>query len=168
MPTNGTKNRDSSVEVGLSTESKPAQINIVLDDELSIYQVSQVAPLFKNALASASADGIPVRVDMSAVMECDGAGLQLLLALSRAAHTAGLNVELIGHSDMDETAEAKLDEEVANMAQKRAISVKEALVGYGINSSRISVSFVDDSQPANTFNSPSGHAQNRRVVFKVK
>jgi outer membrane protein OmpA-like peptidoglycan-associated protein len=69
---------------------------------------------------------------------------------------------------MDETAEAKLDEEVANMAQKRAISVKEALVGYGINSSRISVSFVDDSQPANTFNSPSGHAQNRRVVFKVK
>jgi len=96
MPTNGTKNRDSSVEVGLSTESKPAQINIVLDDELSIYQVSQVAPLFKNALASASADGIPVRVDMSAVMECDGAGLQLLLALSRAAHTAGLNVELIG------------------------------------------------------------------------
>jgi outer membrane protein OmpA-like peptidoglycan-associated protein len=79
-----------------------------------------------------------------------------------------LNIELIGHSDVDETAEAKLDEEVANMAQKRAISVKEALVGYGISASRISVSFVDDSQLANTFNSPSGHAQNRRVVFKVK
>ena len=79
-----------------------------------------------------------------------------------------LNIELIGHSDIDETAEAKVDEEVANMAQKRAISVKEALVGYGISASRISVSFVDDSQPAKTFNSPSGHAQNRRVVFKVK
>ena len=79
-----------------------------------------------------------------------------------------LSLELIGHSDMDEIAEAKLDEEVVNMAQKRADSVKGALVGYGINASRISVSAVDDSQPANTFNSPSGHAQNRRVVFKVK
>ena len=79
-----------------------------------------------------------------------------------------LTLELIGHSDTDETAEAKLDEEVANIAEKRANLVKVALVGYGINASRISVSSVDDSQPANTFNSPSGHAQNRRVVFKVK
>jgi OOP family OmpA-OmpF porin len=54
------------------------------------------------------------------------------------------------------------------MAQKRANAVKEALVGYGVDASRISVSSVDDSQPASTFNSPSGHAQNRRVVFKVK
>jgi outer membrane protein OmpA-like peptidoglycan-associated protein len=79
-----------------------------------------------------------------------------------------LNIELIGHSDMDEIAEAKIDEEVANMAEKRVNSVKEALVGYGINAIRINVSFVDDAQPASTFNSPSGHAQNRRVVFKVK
>jgi outer membrane protein OmpA-like peptidoglycan-associated protein len=79
-----------------------------------------------------------------------------------------LNIELVGHSDMDEIAEAKVDEEVANMAEKRANSVKEALVGYGINAARINVSFVDDAQPASTFNSPSGHAQNRRVVFKVK
>jgi outer membrane protein OmpA-like peptidoglycan-associated protein len=79
-----------------------------------------------------------------------------------------LNIELIGHSDMDEMAEAKIDEEVANMAEKRVNAVKEALVGYGVSASRISVSFVDDSQPANTFNSPSGHAQNRRVEFKAK
>ena len=79
-----------------------------------------------------------------------------------------LNIELIGHSDVDEIAEAKVDEEVANMAEKRAISVKEALVGFGINGARITVTSVDDTQPASTFNSPSGHAQNRRVVFKVK
>jgi outer membrane protein OmpA-like peptidoglycan-associated protein len=54
------------------------------------------------------------------------------------------------------------------MAEKRANAVKEALVGFGINGARISVTFVDDAQPASTFNSPSGHAQNRRVVFKVK
>lgn len=81
---------------------------------------------------------------------------------------ASLNIELVGHSDIDEIAEAKVDEEVANMAQKRANAVKEALVGYGVDASRISVSSVDDSKPASTFNSPSGHAQNRRVVFKVK
>ena len=79
-----------------------------------------------------------------------------------------LNIELIGHSDADEIAEAKVDEEVANMAEKRANAVKEALVGFGINGARITVTFVDDAQPASTFNSPSGHAQNRRVVFKVK
>jgi len=79
-----------------------------------------------------------------------------------------LNIELVGHSDIDEIAEAKVDEEVANMAEKRANAVKEALVGFGINAARISVTSVDDSQPASTFNSPSGHAQNRRVVFKVK
>ncbi|MEN9943727.1 MAG: hypothetical protein RLZZ91_1728 [Bacteroidota bacterium] len=79
-----------------------------------------------------------------------------------------LNIELIGHSDVDEIAEAKVDEEVANMAEKRAIAVKEALVGFGINGARITVTSVDDTQPASTFNSPSGHAQNRRVVFKVK
>jgi len=79
-----------------------------------------------------------------------------------------LNIELVGHSDIDEIAEAKVDEEVANMAEKRANAVKEALVGFGINAARITVTSVDDSQPASTFNSPSGHAQNRRVVFKVK
>jgi outer membrane protein OmpA-like peptidoglycan-associated protein len=79
-----------------------------------------------------------------------------------------LNIELIGHSDIDEIAEAKFDTEVVNMAEKRVNAVKEALVGFGINAVRISVTSVDDSQPASTFNSPSGHAQNRRVVFKVK
>ena len=79
-----------------------------------------------------------------------------------------LNIELIGHSDADETAEAKVDEEVSNMAEKRANSVKEALVGFGINAARISVTSAEDTQPASTFNSPSGHAQNRLVVFKVK
>ena len=79
-----------------------------------------------------------------------------------------LNIELIGHSDADETAEAKVDEDVSNMAEKRANSVKEALVGFGISATRISVTSAEDTQPASTFNSPSGHAQNRRVVFKVK
>lgn len=92
--------------------------------------------------------------------------IEEIAALMKA--NPALNIELIGHSDMDEIAEAKIDEEVANMAEKRAKSVQEALVGYGINAVRISVTSVDDSQPASTFNSPSGHAQNRRVVFKVK
>ena len=92
--------------------------------------------------------------------------IEEIAALMKA--NPALNIELIGHSDVDEIAEAKIDEEVANMADKRAKSVKEALVGFGINAARINVTSVDDSQPASTFNSPSGHAQNRRVVFKVK
>ena len=92
--------------------------------------------------------------------------IEEVAALMKANPT--MNIELIGHADADEIAEAKVDEEVANMAEKRANSVKEALVGFGINAVRITVTSVDDSQPASTFNSPSGHAQNRRVVFKVK
>ena len=92
--------------------------------------------------------------------------IEEVAALMKANPT--MNIELIGHSDADETAEAKIDVEVANVAEKRANSVKEALVGFGISATRISVTSVDDTQPASTFNSPSGHAQNRRVVFKVK
>ena len=92
--------------------------------------------------------------------------IEEVAALMKANPT--MNIELIGHSDVDETAEAKVDEEVSNMAEKRANSVKEALVGFGISATRISVTSADDTQPASTFNSPSGHAQNRRVVFKVK
>ena len=92
--------------------------------------------------------------------------IEEVAALMKANPT--MNIELIGHSDADETAEAKVDEEVSNMAEKRANSVKEALVGFGISATRISVTSAEDTQPASTFNSPSGHAQNRRVVFKVK
>lgn len=92
--------------------------------------------------------------------------IEEVAALMKANPT--MNIELIGHSDADETAEAKVDEEVANVAEKRANEVKAALVGFGINAARISVTSADDTQPASTFNSPSGHAQNRRVVFKVK
>ena len=92
--------------------------------------------------------------------------IEEVAALMKANPT--MNIELIGHSDVDETAEAKVDEEVSNMAEKRANSVKEALVGFGISATRISVTSAEDTQPASTFNSPSGHAQNRRVVFKVK
>ena len=92
--------------------------------------------------------------------------IEEVAALMKANPT--MNIELIGHSDADETAEAKIDVEVANVAEKRANSVKEALVGFGISATRISVTSADDTQPASTFNSPSGHAQNRRVVFKVK
>ena len=92
--------------------------------------------------------------------------IEEVAALMKANPT--MNIELIGHSDADETAEAKIDVEVANVAEKRANSVKEALVGFGISATRISVTSAEDTQPASTFNSPSGHAQNRRVAFKVK
>ena len=92
--------------------------------------------------------------------------IEEVAALMKANPT--MNIELIGHSDADETAEAKIDVEVANVAEKRANSAKEALVGFGISATRISVTSAEDTQPASTFNSPSGHAQNRRVVFKVK
>ncbi|MFM7619400.1 MAG: OmpA family protein [Bacteroidota bacterium] len=79
-----------------------------------------------------------------------------------------LRIELIGHLDMDEVEEAKLDAEFENMAMKRAESVKAAMVAAGINGARISVVSKDATEPASTFDSPSGHAQNRRVIFKVK
>ncbi|MFM7769316.1 MAG: OmpA family protein, partial [Bacteroidota bacterium] len=81
-----------------------------------------------------------------------------------------LEIELTGHSDMDEIEEAAINPDAVDIALKRAESVKAAMVSAGINASRISVVSKDASVPHPTSKNVSDldHAKNRRVIFKVK
>lgn len=79
-----------------------------------------------------------------------------------------ITLELVGHSDADETPEAKVNPIYAEMAKKRAESVKAALVKAGVSADRISVSSKDDTSPANTKATPMAKAQNRRVELIAK
>lgn len=68
---------------------------VALEGELTIYQVAQVKVFLQQAFAAANAERAPLRLNMSAVTECDGAGLQLLLALALAAYATDAPIELL-------------------------------------------------------------------------
>lgn len=78
----------------ITSPSENSPSSLALEGELTIYQVAQVKPLLQEALSNSKAALAPLRLDMSAVTECDGAGLQLLLALARAAIADNARVEL--------------------------------------------------------------------------
>lgn len=77
-----------------NSPSENSASTLVLEGELTIYQVAQIKPLLHEALSSSKAALAPLRLDLAAVTECDGAGLQLLLALARAAIADNARIEL--------------------------------------------------------------------------
>lgn len=79
-----------------------------------------------------------------------------------------MKIELVGHSELDEINEAKINRFYLGMAQTRADAVKKFLVDAGIDGSRIMVTSKDNTVPASTKTTPLGKAQNRRVEFIVK
>lgn len=79
-----------------------------------------------------------------------------------------MKIELVGHSELDEINEAKINRYYLGLAQTRAESVKKYLVENGIDETRISISSKDNTVPASTKTTPLGKAQNRRVEFLVK
>ncbi|MFT4680130.1 MAG: outer membrane protein OmpA-like peptidoglycan-associated protein [Flavobacteriales bacterium] len=79
-----------------------------------------------------------------------------------------LKIEIIGHSDNDEVDEARINARYKEIARKRAQNIADYLVAQGVNTSRLTVSSADNSNPANTRPTPLSKAQNRRVQFVVK
>jgi ABC-type transporter Mla MlaB component len=68
---------------------------IAIAGELTIYQVAEVKPVLQAALDRAKLDKTPPRIDLTGMTECDGAGLQMLLSLARAAKIAETHLELL-------------------------------------------------------------------------
>lgn len=58
---------------------------VSLGTELGIYEVGSMHQVLVDALAASASLMQPLQLDLSALQECDGAGLQLLLALARSA-----------------------------------------------------------------------------------
>lgn len=65
-----------------------------LHGELTIYQAAEIRPVLQQALAELNGDTC-LALDLSGVTECDGAGLQLLIAFSHALEAAGSAVHLL-------------------------------------------------------------------------
>lgn len=74
-----------------------------------------------------------------------------------------LEVELGGHTDSQ-------GKDAANQAlsQRRAESVRQYLVGKGIDAGRMTAVGYGETQPIADNNTPAGRAENRRVEFKIK
>jgi anti-anti-sigma factor len=84
----------------VSAAEAPAEVSgsgaVALEGELTIDRVAQVKTSLQQALAAAKSKSAPLLLDLTAVTECDGAGLQLLLALAQSAHAASARIELQG------------------------------------------------------------------------
>jgi len=77
-------------------------------------------------------------------------------------------LEVIGHSDNDEAAEAKINSRYVDFGKKRAEQVKRYLVSKGIAESRLIVLTKENTAPATTRETEVALAQNRRVTFAIR
>ena len=74
----------------------------------------------------------------------------------------GFNVELQGHTDSSGS-----DSYNMNLSQNRAKSVKNYLVGQGVDGSRLTARGYGEEQPIASNDTKDGRAENRRVELKV-
>jgi OmpA-OmpF porin, OOP family len=71
-------------------------------------------------------------------------------------------LEIDGYTDNTSTAKFNLA-----LSQQRAESVKQYLIGQGIDATRLSTQGFGETQPLAPNNTEEGRAQNRRVEFKI-
>jgi len=90
---------------------------------------------------------------------------KVVLATAAAALSGqkSLEVELGGHTDSQ-------GKDAANQAlsQRRAESVRQYLIGQGIEAGRMTAVGYGETQPIADNATPAGRAENRRVEFKIK
>lgn len=87
----------------------------------------------------------------------------VLDALSRTfKNQAGLSSEIVGHTDAKGT-----DAYNITLSEQRAQSVRQYLIGHGVDADRLSASGAGKTQPRFDNANDGGRAQNRRVEFKL-
>lgn len=74
----------------------------------------------------------------------------------------GMEIEIVGHSDSTGPEDYNLI-----LSQRRAEAVKDFLVKKGIDSNRITVSYLGESAPIETNANRLGRRKNRRVEFRI-
>ena len=81
---------------------------------------------------------------------------------------SALRIEIIGHSDNDETSEGKINPRFGEMGVKRAEQVSRYLASQGVPAGQIQVSSRENTDPASTKDSDLSRAKNRRVTFEIR
>lgn len=94
------------------------------------------------------------------------ADLDKLAAMLKA--NPNLRLEVVGHSDMDESQEGELNPRYADLGKRRADQVVRYLISKGVSEMRIIPKSKESTQPANPRPTPLAKAQNRRVEFVIK
>jgi len=102
---------------------------------------------YETASANLTADSIEELSDLGAVLK-DCAGVE------------GLSVEVGGHTDSQGSDEFNQD-----LSQKRANSVRSALITLGVSDTAISAKGYGEADPIATNETEEGRAQNRRTTF---
>jgi outer membrane protein OmpA-like peptidoglycan-associated protein len=72
------------------------------------------------------------------------------------------NIEVIGHTDNKGTNSYNQD-----LSQRRSAAVSAYLANHNVNSTRLSVKGMGESDPVATNDTEDGRAQNRRVEFVI-
>lgn len=78
-----------------------------------------------------------------------------------------LKVDVVAHSDKKEVKLGEKNDEVRDLAEKRARAVQDYFVQNGIPGARLNLVIKDDKDPASPIDSDISRAKNRRVEFKV-
>ena len=79
-----------------------------------------------------------------------------------------MNLDIVGHCDNDEFNEGKINVRYKDIGKKRAGQVKRLLEEAGVDPARLTVTGLENTDPASTRDSEIARAQNRRVTFLVK
>ncbi len=80
----------------------------------------------------------------------------------------GWSLEIMGHCDNDEVSEGKINPRFADTGRKRAEQVKRYLLSQGVGEGQLTVTGVENADPASTKDSDLARAKNRRVTFRLK
>jgi outer membrane protein OmpA-like peptidoglycan-associated protein len=78
-----------------------------------------------------------------------------------------MQIEIVGHSDNDETSEGRINPRFAEAGQKRADQVSRYLTSMGVSAGQLKVSSRENTDPASTKDSDLSRAKNRRVTFQI-
>ena len=97
----------------------------------------------------------------SATLTADAQGV-LDTAAAALAGQKDLKVEIGGHTDAQGSDAAN-----QRLSQRRADSVRQYLVGKGIEGERLTAVGYGEAQPIADNGTPAGRAENRRVEFKI-
>ena len=100
-------------------------------------------------------------VDSAVITELSAAKLKELNDLLNAYPDSNIIIE--GHASSDGSMKYN-----QKLSEKRANSVKEALVGMGIDASRLETAAFGETKPAVNNNTAAGRSANRRVEFDRK
>lgn len=94
-----------------------------------------------------------------ATIKPESMGVLNTVAKMMKEHT-DLNFRIEGHTDSDGPDDYNLQ-----LSEKRAAAVKEALIGIGVDASRMETKGIGEGVPVSDNRSPEGKANNRRVEF---